>query len=191
HDRQPPATSGDPALSKVSDPTRPQLPRVALLVETHVGPGRDMLRGIARYVRESGPWSLHLEAREQQFIEGWEPKWLNDWKGHGIIARCDTRAMVKAISRTKVPVVDVLGDARDCLFPLVHVDDAAVAQLAAQHLLDRGFRRFGFVTRADELWSQKRFEAFSAAVGRYNCTCEVLQAPDFETMPEAWDDLIE
>ena len=33
--------------------------------------------------------------------------------------------------------------------------------------------------------------AFCAAVARYNCTCEVLQAPDFETMPEAWDDLIE
>src|SRR5947207_5535900 len=150
-----------------------------------------MLRGIARYVRESGPWSLHLEAREQQFIEGWEPKWLNDWKGHGIIARCDTRAMVNAMSRTRVPVVDVLGDASDCSFPLVHVDDAAVAQLAAQHLLDRGFRRFGFVARPNEPWSEKRLAAFCAAVARYNCTCEVLQAPDFETMPEAWDDLID
>src|SRR4051794_23070805 len=48
----------------------PSLPRVALLIETQIGPGRDMLRGIARYVRESGPWELHLEQRMQQFIEG-------------------------------------------------------------------------------------------------------------------------
>lgn len=178
-------------MNNPSDHRLPLLPRVALLIETRVGPGRDMLRGVARYVRESGPWSLHLEARENQFTEGWEPKWLGDWKGHGIIARCDTRTMINAISRAKVPAVDVLGAAPDCPFPLVHVDDGAVAQLGAQHLLDRGFRRFGFVTRADELWSQKRLEAFSTAVGRYNCTCDVLQAPDFETMPEAWDDLIE
>src|SRR5207248_8258404 len=89
------------------------LPRVALLVETHVGPGRDMLRGIARYVRESGPWSLHLEAREQLFIEGWEPKWLAEWHGHGIIARCDTSSIVNAVRKANVPAVDVLGDARD------------------------------------------------------------------------------
>jgi len=57
------------------------VPRVGVLVETQVGPGRDILRGIARYVRESGPWALHLEARPQIFIEGWEPKWMNKWKG--------------------------------------------------------------------------------------------------------------
>ena len=33
---------------------RPCVPRVALLVETQGGAGRDSLRGIARYVRESG-----------------------------------------------------------------------------------------------------------------------------------------
>src|SRR5947208_5587205 len=81
----------------------PLLPRVALLIETHVGPGRDILRGIARYVRESGPWAVHLEPREQLFIEGWEPKWLGDWKGHGVIARFDTRTIVKAVQRANVP----------------------------------------------------------------------------------------
>src|SRR5439155_24691377 len=39
----------------------PSVPRVGLLIETQVGPGRDILRGVARYVREGGPWALHLE----------------------------------------------------------------------------------------------------------------------------------
>jgi len=56
------------------------VPRVGVLVETAVGPGRDILRGIARYVRESGPWALHLEARPQIFVEGWEAKWMKNWK---------------------------------------------------------------------------------------------------------------
>ncbi len=167
------------------------MPRVALLVETNVGPGRDMLRGIARYVRESGPWALHLEPREQQFVEGWEPRWLAGWRGHGIIARFDTRTIVKAVVKTGLPAVDVLGDAEDCHFPLVHVDDAAVARLAAQHLLDRGFRQFGFVARHPEPWSVNRLDAFITAVAKYNCPCDVLQAPDFDLIPEAWDELVE
>src|SRR4051795_3432035 len=100
---------GGSSVTQPAARTPPALPRVALLIETNVGPGRDILRGIARYVRESGPWSLHLEAREQLFIEGWEPKWLKGWQGHGIIARCDTETIAKAIERLNVPVVDVLG----------------------------------------------------------------------------------
>src|SRR4051794_17968992 len=84
-------------------------PRVAVLVETHIGPGRDMIRGIARYVRESGPWALHLEPRIQLFADGWEPKWLSTWHGNGIIARFETNSVVAAARRAGVPAVDVLG----------------------------------------------------------------------------------
>ena len=49
------------------------VPRVAILVETQTGVGRDTLRGIARYARESGPWALRHEPRFEQFQEGWVP----------------------------------------------------------------------------------------------------------------------
>jgi len=35
-------------------------PEVALLVETSTSDGRDVLSGIALYVRENGPWSVKL-----------------------------------------------------------------------------------------------------------------------------------
>src|SRR3954471_7824458 len=167
------------------------VPRVGLLVETQVGPGRDSLRGIARYVRESGPWALHLEARPQIFIEGWEPKWMQKWKGQGIIARLDTRSTLAAVKRTGVPAVDVLGDMKDRPFPVVHVDDTAVARLAAEHLLERGFRNFGFVAHANERWSDNRLDAFANAVGEHGYECNVLQADDLHEIPEAWDTFIE
>ena len=35
-------------------------PEVALLVETSTSYGRDVLSGIALYVRENGPWSVRV-----------------------------------------------------------------------------------------------------------------------------------
>jgi LacI family transcriptional regulator len=169
----------------------PTPPRVAVLVETHIGPGRDMLRGIARYVRESGPWALHLEPRIHLFADGWEPKWLSTWRGHGIIARFETNSVVAAARRAGVPAVDVLGDAPDRHFPLVHVDDTAIARLAAEHLLERGFRQFGFVSRANRHWSARRLDGFRQAVGKHGFSCSVLEVSDFEDLGEAWDGFIE
>src|SRR5438874_883770 len=72
--RRPARVIGSPLVSNETDSSassaRPSLPRIGLLIETQVGPGRDILRGVARYVRESGPWALHLEARNQLFVEG-------------------------------------------------------------------------------------------------------------------------
>lgn len=175
--------------SENSPPPTP--PRVALFVETQVGPGRDILRGIARYVRESGPWALHHEPRTQQFVEGWEPKWLNHWKGQGVIARFETQTVLEAVKRAGVPAVDVLGDARNRHFPLVHVDDGAIARMAAQHLIERGFKQFGFVARANEPWSDRRLDAFRKAVGEQGYPCNVLEVSDFEGLTEAWDKFIE
>ncbi len=39
-------------------------PHVALLIETSLAPGRDILKGIARYVREHHPWALYHEKHE-------------------------------------------------------------------------------------------------------------------------------
>src|SRR5581483_4423923 len=100
-------------MARSEHSTPPTPPRVALLVETQVGPGRDILRGLARYVRERGPWALHHEPRTQQFVEGWEPRWLNHWKGQGICARFETQSVMDAVKRAGVPAVDVLGDARN------------------------------------------------------------------------------
>ena len=59
-------------------------PRVALLIETSRAYGRDLLMGIARYLRIRGSWSVEFE--EGDFSEKL-PKWFNRWKWDGVIAR--------------------------------------------------------------------------------------------------------
>src|SRR5690349_4028039 len=57
--------------------------RVALLVETARVFGRDLLKGIARYSREHGPWSFHISPGDYEQVV---PK-MKQWGGTGIIAR--------------------------------------------------------------------------------------------------------
>jgi LacI family transcriptional regulator len=170
---------------------RPCVPRVALLVETQGGAGRDSLRGIARYVRESGPWALHHDPRTEMFTEGWFPTWLKNWKGSGIIGRFETDAIVNVIKELGIPAIDLLGVRRDLPFPQVLPDNDAIGRLAAQHLLERGFRQFGYIGWRNESWSEQRRRAFQDAVTKQGCECSILQVPNFKTLPESWDDLIE
>lgn len=48
--------------------------------------------------------------------------------------------------------------------PLVHVDDAAIAELAARHLLSLGLRHFAYCGIAGTAWSVRRREGFSSAI---------------------------
>ena len=62
-------------------------PHVALIIETSLGSGRDILRGVARYVREHEPWALY---HEPHGLEESIPQWLRRWDGDGVIARIQT-----------------------------------------------------------------------------------------------------
>src|ERR1043165_7584055 len=168
----------------------PSPPRVALLLETGTGPGRDMLRGISRYVRESGQWALHHEPRSSQFVEGWSPKWISGWEGDGIIGRFQTRSMIQAAKRTGLPVVDVLGAGSQRPFTLVQPDNDAVSRLAAEHLIGRGFRQFAFVGAPSHPWSNERWRAFVKTLAERGFSCDALPL-DFENLHESWDDFIE
>jgi LacI family transcriptional regulator len=136
-------------------------PHVALLIETSLASGRDILRGIAHYVREHDPWALYHEPHS---LTDALPQWLSRWKGDGIIARIQTPEMARAIAKSAIPVVDVLGVVPESSFPLVHVDDQAIARLAAGHLRERGLENFGFFGIRAENWSERRYAAFCKAV---------------------------
>ncbi len=164
---------------------RVERPHIALIVETSLASGREILRGVARYVREHGHWSTFYEPRS---LEESAPGWLRRWDGDGIIARLQNEAIAESVLQAKVPVVDVLGVVRHRHVPLVHTDDAAVAALAADHLLDRGFRRFAFFGLAGENWSNARREAFTKKVGDAGCPCDVYETPREVHHTKNWED---
>lgn len=131
---------------------------IALLIETSNAYARGLLRGIAQYVSEiKRPWSMHLV---EQGRGNPPPAWLTDWNGDGIIARIETPEIAAAVLAVRVPIVDVSAARCVANVPWVETDDVAIARLAADHLLDRGFRKFAFYGEAEFNWSIWRREEF-------------------------------
>ncbi len=127
-------------------------PHVALIVESSIAYGRGLLRGIARYLREHGPWSIFLEQRE---LGAALPDWIRAWKGDGIL----TRTADPRILRAGLPTVGLYDRGPDRLkLPMILNDNEAVGRLAARHLLDRGFRRLVYFGPAGEYWSELRWQ---------------------------------
>jgi LacI family transcriptional regulator len=137
--------------------------QVALLAETGVASSRDILRGVGRFARERGNWALVHERC------GWGlplPQWIRDWRGDGIIARVHHADEWAILSNLGIPVVDVLGEVREATAPLVHVDNQAIARIAAEHFLELGFRNFGFFGLSGKIWSELRNAAFQEILAR-------------------------
>ena len=150
--------------------------KIGLLVETSLGSGREILKGIARYARYSCDWQLfHAAGGLSEMI----PDWLENWDGDGIIARIQSDEVSKKLSELKIPVVDVLGVCKN-RFPLVHVDDEAIAKLAALHFSERNFRHFAFYGIEGENWSMRRAASFRNA-------CETGESFSLLEMPRRSD----
>ena len=130
---------------------------VALLIETSNSYSRGVLEGIAQYARHHERWSIFLPEQERG---GRPPQWLGQWNGDGFIARIETDEIAGALRRTKLPVVDVSAARHLPDIPWVETDDAAIAELAFKHLLDRGFRDLAYCGDPAFNWSKWRRDKF-------------------------------
>ena len=148
--------------------------RVALLIESSRGYGRGLLHGIAEYLRSRGPWTLSFE---RHGLYQRVPAWMRDWHGDGIIARVENRGLATAIHRLRVPSVDLRGRLRDLPMPAILTDDAAGTRLAAEHLLERGFRRFAYCGFAGLSYSAERLRVFSETVQAAGYPCATYLPP--------------
>jgi LacI family transcriptional regulator len=158
-------------------------PHVALIVETSKQYDRGLLRGIGRYIKGHGPWSVYLEERGSQDEI---PRWLRTWKGDGIIARIKDVAMAEALLATGVPLVELRRQVTEFALPSVFCDDAAIASLAVHHFKERGFRQFAVCGRVGERWSDLRESAFRQCLADAGHACHAYR-PTRSDRAQTWE----
>lgn len=144
--------------------------QVAILIETSNAYARGLLQGVVHYIREHRPWSFHLM---EQGRGDDPPPWLAGWEGDGIIARIETPCIARAVVRTGLPAVDLSAARLVPALPWVETNDEEIARLAADHLVERGFKRFAFCGDARfnwSVWREKYFVARLRAAG-HDCVC--------------------
>jgi len=156
------------------------IPKVALLVETSRGVGRELLRGIARYSRLHGPWSFHITPGDYKQIV---PK-MKQWGGTGIIARIPDARAARAILRAGVPTI-ALGLADDQMRPgnplsrltEISSDPVEVSRLAADHLMEKRFAHYAYVGSEDRGWAKRRERTFCKYLAKHDFHPHVYRQP--------------
>lgn len=149
--------------------------RIAVLVDTSTTWGRDVIAGVHRYSVERGGWQLFVEPRGMEQRHRWLPQ---QWRGDGVIARVGFPELATQLKSLRVPVVNVSGiELPKVKFPKVVSDQVAAAEMAAQHLLERGFRNFAYFSLLGIHYVAAHQQAFAKALAQAGHTCSVFEAP--------------
>ena len=145
--------------------------RIAILVETSLASGREILAGISRYLDERPDWSIFQHVGP---LGAMAPEAIKDWQGDGIIARVANEELHAIIQAKGLPTVDVLGNISPLPYPLFKIDDRSVGANVARHFIDSGHRNFAFIGLATERWSIEREQSFGAELATEGFTPEIF-----------------
>ena len=131
--------------------------RIALVVETSLASGRQIVEGISKFVSERNDWSVYQHSGQLGELS---IGFLEQWDGDGIIARISTPESLKILQQKQLPVVDVLGNCKNVSFPVVKCNDYLVGRAAAEYFLEKGFRDLAYYGSYEETWAQERSVSF-------------------------------
>lgn len=133
-------------------------PRVMVLLESARAYERALLRGVARYAHLHGPWVF---VREAPF---WERR-----SGAALLAQAEAADGVilregpflsEILKLGKPTIVTNYATERIPGLPNIVSDHYAIGRMAADHLIERGFRQFGFCGYGGFYWSRQRCDGF-------------------------------
>jgi len=138
------------------------LRRVALAYPVAVPWMALFMRGVGDYAKRHGGWTLltsppTLTGAEEAAMNIFS---LRGWKGDGVIAAIGSEEEARAARRLKVPVVNLSGALQSPGLPRVMIDHYAVGRVAAEHLVERGFRHLAYYGIDGPLYSQHRAAGF-------------------------------
>jgi LacI family transcriptional regulator len=156
----------------MSAPSR--IPRIAVLVETSTSWGAQIVQGIAQYARDHGPWSLFVEPRGVS-----ERLQLPErWQGSGVIARLTTRQLAHQIASSGLPCVNVAWSrVPGARVARVTPEDTAIGQLAAQHLIEQGYRHFAYFNLGYQPYYRDQIgPSFVRVVAEHGFCCAVYSS---------------
>lgn len=164
-----------------------KIPHVALLIETSREYARGLLRGVARYHQEHGPWSIFFEPHG---LDDNPPEWLKDWDGDGILARVNSQQTADAIRETGLPAVDVRGALTGIGLPFIGVDNRPVAVLAYNHLRDCGISHFAFcgTPRGENPNQDLRCDYFVQSVREAGYECSTWLGEQAKHRTTSWEE---
>ncbi len=164
------------------------IPKVVLLIESSREFGRELLTGISQYSRFHGPWSFFTQQpffRTDLFGERKTLNLIKNWNPTGIITR--ETGHIDEIIALGLPTV-IAGTTKKLIpdYPIIATDNLSVGTMAAEHLLERGFRYFAYCGFDEQRWSRERCESFCKRIIEAGFSTKLYQQPKSQKK-RAWD----
>ena len=159
--------------------------RVAIFVNVAIAYGRDTLLGISRYIRTHEPWLIFGDPDRSATPMGD----ANEWDGDGVIGQISGPHNHDLLRRPGLPVINVHDHTADWGAASVLPDNIAIGRMGARHLLERGFRHFGFCGFQGHGYSQWRALGFATEVQRERCQISQFDGEGMQTTPERWNEV--
>lgn len=115
------------------------------------------IEGVFRYANEHNRRWSYVVAPEWNAVS---IRQLAGWPGDGVIAALNTPKEAECAASFHLPVVNISGALAKSPTPRSMVDNHAIGVMAAEHLLERGFKSFGYYGMPDIDYSHQRLRGF-------------------------------
>ncbi|MFW5752789.1 MAG: helix-turn-helix domain-containing protein [Planctomycetota bacterium] len=132
-------------------------PRIGVMIEASGGWPRSVLLGLLGYARPGRQWLFKHAGERLHDLES-----LRDWQPDAIVARIADPALAEGLAAWTGRVINISNMLPDQGFAHIGPDDSAVGQLAAEHLLDRGYRAVVVVADPRQGFCRERSIGFVA-----------------------------
>ncbi len=152
--------------------------RVALIIDTVGSYGRGLLRGVARFVQTHIDWQVIYE--ERKGVDNL-PKWLVRGSCDGLLARVRDARQLASLQRLNLPLVS-LGEVAAPLGKITALfsDHRRIGQIAAEHLMGRQLKHFGFYGSSGAPFSDLRLEGFQTFLAGQSAHAKVFLEEKWE-----------
>lgn len=162
--------------------SRKKLKRIAFAFPSGITFVERILKGVLEYARKQGGWTF------VRIPERLDPSlgWLRGSESDGALIIITNEEAAKTARSLPMPVVNLTAYIEVADLPTVMVDQKETARMAARHLLERRFSRFGYYGTSDMWYSQLRRASFVETIEAAGGECRVLEVPSALQSREKW-----
>lgn len=161
------------------------IPKVLLLIDFSEEYGRGLLNGIAKYSRLFGPWSfcrIPLVYRNKSDVPGLVT-WAKNWGTDGIIAQIENEDVLSELCKLDRPIIAQDVNERFAGIPNITGLYRETGIMAAEYLLEKGFKEFAFYGFDNIVWSRERCDGFCERISQASYKVHIYEQPKEDTPP--------
>ncbi len=155
-------------MKSAIDPTRDKILQVGIVMHSGQEHMRQVALGIANYTQLHPQWQIASDGFHP--LTAWST--IRDWRGDGLVAIVNSHEQVATLKSLDVPFVlagsRIIGDD----IPVVASDNYAIGKMAAEHLVECGFRNLVFFGQTKWDDERIRYQGFRETLAECKLDCQ-------------------